>query len=106
MLRHAVAHSATWSYALGMSAQPVITQRDLRQRSREIMDAVEGGQSFIVTRDGRSIGALVPLERRRRFVPRAEFAAMSRNAPEMSLNAFRTDQGHAADQELDDPYGR
>jgi prevent-host-death family protein len=100
MLRHAVAHSATWSYALVMSAQPEITQRDLRQRSREIMDAVEGGQSFIVTRDGRSIGQLVPLERRRRFVPRAEFAAMSRNAPEMSLKAFR------ADQELDDPDGR
>jgi prevent-host-death family protein len=89
-----------------MSAQPEITQRDLRQRSREIMDAVEGGQSFTVTRDGRSIGELVPLGHRRRFVPRAEFAAMSRNAPEMSLDAFRADQDAAADQELDDPYGR
>jgi prevent-host-death family protein len=89
-----------------MSTQPEITQRDLRQRSREIMDAVEGGQSFTVTRDGRSIGELVPLQRRRRFVPRAEFAAMSRNAPEMSLSAFRIDQDHAVDQEVADPYGR
>jgi antitoxin (DNA-binding transcriptional repressor) of toxin-antitoxin stability system len=89
-----------------MSAQPEITQRDLRQRSREIMDAVEGGQSFIVTRDGRRIGELLPLQRRSRFVPRAEFAAMSRNAPEMSLDAFRADQDAAAGQELDDPYGR
>jgi prevent-host-death family protein len=89
-----------------MSTQPEITQRDLRQRSREIMDAVEGGQSFTVTRDGRRIGELVPLQRRRRFVPRAEFAAMSHNAPEIPTDAFRADQDHVADQELDDPYGR
>ena len=31
---------------------PEITQRDLRSRSREIMDAVEHGQGFTVTRDG------------------------------------------------------
>ncbi|WP_208297905.1 type II toxin-antitoxin system Phd/YefM family antitoxin [Actinophytocola oryzae] len=59
-------------------AQPQITQRDLRSRSREIMDAVEGGQSFTVTRDGHEIGELIPL--RRRFVARDEFIAMSRNA--------------------------
>ncbi len=29
-----------------MTAQPEITQRDLRNKSREIMDAVEAGQSF------------------------------------------------------------
>jgi hypothetical protein len=29
-----------------MSAQPEITQRDLRIRSKEIMDAVENGQAF------------------------------------------------------------
>ncbi|WUH91949.1 type II toxin-antitoxin system prevent-host-death family antitoxin [Streptomyces sp. NBC_00433] len=63
-----------------MSAQPEITQRDLRNRSKEIMDAVQGGQSFTVTRDGHQIGELIPLRRRRRFVPRSEFAAMSRTA--------------------------
>lgn len=89
-----------------MSTQPEITQRDLRQRSKEIMDAVEGGQSFTVTRDGHRIGELVPLQRRRRFVPRAEFAAMSRHAPEISLDAFRADQDRNADHEIDDPYGR
>jgi prevent-host-death family protein len=87
-----------------MSTQPEVTQRDLRQRSKEIMDAVEGGQSFTVTRDGRRIGELVPLRRRRRFVPRAEFAAMSRHAPVIDLDAFRADQDRAADQELGDPY--
>jgi prevent-host-death family protein len=54
---------------------PEITQRDLRSRSREIMDAVEHGQSFTVTRDGHRIGELVPLRGRRRFVSRDEFAA-------------------------------
>jgi prevent-host-death family protein len=89
-----------------MSGLPEITQRDLRTRSREIMDAVQSGQVFIVTRDGHRIGELVPLRRRRRFVPRAEFAAMSRTAPDVSLEDFRADQDALVDQEPDDPYAR
>ena len=89
-----------------MSAQPEITQRDLRTRSKEIMDAVQGGQSFTVTRDGHAIGELIPLRRRRRFVPRQEFAAMSRTAASVDVAAFRADQEAAADQGLADPYAR
>ncbi|MCO8305829.1 type II toxin-antitoxin system Phd/YefM family antitoxin [Streptomyces hygroscopicus] len=89
-----------------MTAQPEITQRDLRTRSKEIMDAVQGGQAFTVTRDGHRVGELIPLRRRRRFVPRAEFAAMSRTAPDLSLDAFRDDQDAIVEQELDDPYDR
>ncbi|WKX73146.1 type II toxin-antitoxin system prevent-host-death family antitoxin [Streptomyces sp. XD-27] len=89
-----------------MAAQPEITQRDLRTKSKEIMDAVQSGQSFTVTRDGHEIGELVPLRRRRRFVPRAEFAAMSRTAPDISPAAFRADQDAAVEQEPDDPYAR
>ena len=85
---------------------PEITQRDLRSRSREIMDAVERGQSFTVTRDGHQIGELIPIRRRRRFVSRQEFAAMSRNAPASDLEAFRADQGAAADHEAGSAYGR
>jgi prevent-host-death family protein len=87
-------------------SHPEITQRDLRSRSREIMDAVEHGQSFTVTRDGHRIGELIPLRRRRRFVPREEFVAMSRNAPDMDLDAFRADQDATADQEVASPYER
>jgi prevent-host-death family protein len=83
---------------------PEITQRDLRNRSREIMDAVEHGQSFTVTRDGHRIGELIPLRRRRRFVPRQEFAAVSRNAPAVDLEAFRADQDAALDQEVRSAY--
>ena len=87
-------------------SMPEITQRDLRSRSREIMDAVERGQSFTVTRDGHRIGELVPLRRRRRFVPREEFVAMSRNAPAVDLDAFRADQEAALDHEPLSPYER
>jgi prevent-host-death family protein len=90
---------------MGMS-HPEITQRDLRSRSREIMDAVEHGQSFTVTRDGHRIGELIPLRGRRRFVPREEFAAMSRNAPDADLDAFRADQEAAIDHEPTSPYAR
>jgi prevent-host-death family protein len=89
-----------------MAAQHEITQRDLRNRSKEIMDAVQSGQSFTVTRDGHHIGELIPLRRRRRFVPRGEFAAMSRTAPDISLDAFRADQSATAVQETGDPYAR
>jgi antitoxin (DNA-binding transcriptional repressor) of toxin-antitoxin stability system len=70
-----------------MTAQPEITQRDLCTRFKEIMDAVQGGRSFTVTRDGHRIGELIPL--RRRFVSRGEFTAMSRATPDISLDAFR-----------------
>ena len=85
---------------------PEITQRDLRSTSREIMDAVEHGQSFTVTRDGHQIGELVPIRRKRRFVSRQEFTAMSRNAPAGNLDAFRAGQDAAADHQDRDPCER
>lgn len=69
-------------------------------RSKEIMDAVERGGSFAVTRDGRPIGELIPLRRRRRFLSRAEFARGSQLAPEIDIAAFRADQDAAYDQDL------
>lgn len=70
------------------------------------MDAVEHGQSFTVTRDGHRIGELIPLRRRRKFVTRQEFTAMSRNAPDVDLEAFRADQDAALDHEASTPYER
>ncbi|MFE6746539.1 type II toxin-antitoxin system Phd/YefM family antitoxin [Kitasatospora purpeofusca] len=89
-----------------MTVQPEITQRDLRSRSKEIMDAVQAGQSFTVTRDGHEVAELIPLRRRRRFVPRAEFTAMSRSAPAVSLDAFRADQEATADHLASDRYAQ
>lgn len=89
-----------------MSTQPEITQRDLRNRSREIMDAVEDGQAFTVTRDGHHIAELVPLRRRSRFLSRQEWAAGSRLAPRIDLARFRADQVFTTEQGLSDPYQR
>ena len=89
-----------------MTGQPEITQRDLRNKSREIMDAVENGQAFTVTRDGHRIGELIPLRRRRRFVPRQEFAAMSRSAPGVDIDTFRADQQAAPEDVMDSPFDR
>jgi prevent-host-death family protein len=86
-----------------MTEPAEITQRDLRNRSKEIMDAVESGRTFTVTRDGHRIGELIPLRRKRRFVPRDEFAAMSRNAPSIDPDRFRADVDAHIDQ---DPGGR
>ena len=98
-----VAHSATLWH---MSAPREVSQRDLRMRSKEIMDAVERGDSFTITRDGHQIGQLVPLRRRRRFVSRAEFAQGSQLAPMIDVATFRADQDSAYDQTLSDPYAR
>ena len=83
---------------------PEISQRDLRMRSREIMDAVERGESFTVTRDGHEIGELIPFRKRRTFVTRSEFAAMSRTAPDIDLGRFRTSEDAFIDGAMDDPY--
>jgi len=88
-----------------MGIAQMINQRDLRIRSKEIMDAVERGEEFVVTRDGRQIGELVPLRRQQRFVSRAQFVAMSASAPHIDLVRFRADLD-AFDQGISDPYDR
>lgn len=70
------------------------------------MDAVQNGQAFTVTRDGHRIGELIPLRRRRRFVPRQEFAAMSQGAAAVDMGTFRADQDAALDHDVDSPYER
>ncbi|WP_147916817.1 type II toxin-antitoxin system Phd/YefM family antitoxin [Ruania zhangjianzhongii] len=89
-----------------MSTGPEISQRDLRMRSKEIMDAVERGQTYTVTRDGRGIGELIPIREPRRFVSREAFARSSSRAPKVDLEAFRRDLDAAADPMFDDPYAR
>jgi prevent-host-death family protein len=88
-----------------MSLHHEITQRDLRSRSGEIMDAVEHGSTFVVTRSGAPIGELVPL-RRRQAVTRAQFARGSERAPVVDLESFRAEAGASLDGGVSDPYER
>lgn len=87
-----------------MSMQPEITQRDLRSRSKEIMDSVKRGQAFIVTRDGHQIGELIPLRRRRTFVSRSEF--LNSGIGVVDPDAFRRDLDSMIDNEVHDAYDR
>jgi prevent-host-death family protein len=84
-------------------SQPEISQRDLRLRSKEIMDSVERGQSFTVTRDGHRIGELVPLRHRRTFIPVAEF--LRGTGPTTDPDRFFADLDAVVDQEIGDAYG-
>lgn len=70
------------------------------------MDAVESGTSFIVTRDGHQIAALVPLRKRRRFVPRVDFFFDSPGSPEIDLDEFRADLDAVVAADVLDPYER
>ncbi|MDR2619588.1 MAG: type II toxin-antitoxin system prevent-host-death family antitoxin [Propionibacteriaceae bacterium] len=85
-------------------AVEAISQRDLRLRSKDIMDAVERGLTYTVTRDGRPMGQLIPL--RRRFVTREQFAAAVRGAAGVDLARFRADQESSLEPLMDDPYER
>lgn len=88
-----------------MSLQPEISQRDLRLRSKEIMDSVERGQAFTVTRDGHQIGELIPLRRRRTFVPRGEFLT-SVGSGVVDPARFRRDLDAVIDDDVRDAYDR
>jgi prevent-host-death family protein len=71
----------------------VITQREFRNNSAAVMDAVEAGEIYHVTRNGVPVAELRPLSRRRRLsaeelverhrrLPRVDYAAMRRDADE------------------------
>lgn len=83
-----------------------ISQRDLRLRSREIMDAVERGTTFTVTRDGREIGQLVPKRQRKTFLSREELADLFRATPAIDTTQFWADLDRHTDPHMDDPFAR
>jgi antitoxin (DNA-binding transcriptional repressor) of toxin-antitoxin stability system len=71
----------------------IISQRELRNGSAAVMDAVEAGETFHVTRNGVEIAELRPLSQRRRFtaeelverhkrLPRVDAAELRREADE------------------------
>ena len=75
-----------------------ITQRELRNGSGKIMRALDGGQSFLVTRNGVAVGELRPLPRRE-FVPAADVVAAFTSAPRLDGRRFRRDLDALIDQD-------
>jgi prevent-host-death family protein len=78
----------------------VITQRELRNDSGEIMRRLDHGETFIVTRNGSPVGELTPM-RRHRFVPTDAVVAMFRNAPAVDAGRFRADLDAVATQDVE-----
>lgn len=83
-----------------------INQRDLRMRSREIMDAVERGESFAVTRDGRVIANLEPVVSRQVSVPARQVIEAFRHVPVIDGDAMREQLDAIIDPSWGDPYAR
>ncbi|GAB3835229.1 type II toxin-antitoxin system Phd/YefM family antitoxin [Kribbella italica] len=88
----------------------VITQREFRNQSAAVMDAVEAGETYHITRNGTEVAELRPLSKRRqptteelmaqaRLLPRIDAAAMRQEADEF----FGTEDRIVGD---DDPFER
>lgn len=82
-----------------MASVRTISQREFRNGSAAVMDAVEGGETYVVTRNGVEIAELRPVPRRRRLtaeelvtrhrrLPAVDHAGMRREADE----AFGSDR--------------
>ena len=67
-----------------------LSQRELRNRSGEIMRALDRGEDFLVTRNGTPVAELRPL-RRDRFVPAEAVLAAFAALPSVALGRLRAD---------------
>lgn len=85
-----------------------ITQREFRNNSAAVMDAVEAGETFHITRNGIEVAELRPLARRRR-ASAEELVARHRMLPRVDYAQMRAeaDEFFGADELIDDdPWER
>ena len=75
-----------------------ISQRELRNDSGRIMRALDDGETFVVTRNGRPVGELRPLHRDW-FVDAVTVAEVFRHAPPLDWASMRADLERHVDQE-------
>ncbi|MQY13482.1 hypothetical protein SRB5_36300 [Streptomyces sp. RB5] len=66
-----------------------ITQRELAARSKAVLDEVEAGEVYRITRNGTEIAEVRPISARRRFVPVAELQRKWRTAPKVDSAEMR-----------------
>ncbi len=90
---------STYRYAWEMAR--TIAQRELRNDNAKVMDAVVGGETFIVTRNGEPVAELRPIRvTRRTFIPRGDIAALAGAAVRIDHRRFRADLDRAIDQRV------
>ena len=75
-----------------------LTQRELRNDSGEVMRALDRGEDFIVTRNGKPVGELRPY-RSREFISRDAFLAAFAGSPHLDYEEFRADIDRYVDQD-------
>ena len=75
-----------------------LTQRELRNNSGEIMRALDEGEDFIVTRNGKPVGELRPYKRRQ-FVPRSSSSPPSKVRRSIDYEELRADIDRYVDQD-------
>lgn len=68
----------------------VISQRELRNNSAAVMDAVEAGETYRVTRNGVEVAELRPVARRRRLSAE-ELVERHRRLPRVDHDRMRRD---------------
>jgi prevent-host-death family protein len=68
----------------------IISQREFRNQSAAVMDAVEAGETFHITRNGAEVAELRPLRPRRHLTP-AELVERFARLPHVDAAALRAD---------------
>jgi prevent-host-death family protein len=68
----------------------MLTQRQLRNNTADIVRALERGDSFVITRYGIPVGRLTPM-RRRTFVPVTELLESATHLGKIDPAQFRAD---------------
>lgn len=79
-----------------------IAQRQLRNDNARVIAAVAAGETFVITRNGTPVAELRPVTSsgRRRFVPKAEVAALALRGPHISATGFKQDLERFLEQRL------
>ena len=75
-----------------------VSQRELRNRSGEIMRELDRGADFVITRSGVPVGNLIPT-RRRAYVDAGAAIAAFAAAPAIDVDRFRADVDQVLDQD-------
>ena len=84
----------------------MINQRDLRNDSGKILQAVSGGETFIVARNGTPVAELRPLPPAK-FVSKEEAARTAQHLPPVDYEQFRAELDNVMDPYIDpDRYDR
>jgi prevent-host-death family protein len=86
-----------------------ITQREFRNNSAAVMDAVEAGETFHITRNGIDVAELRPISRKRELSAE-ELVARHRKLPPVDYAQMRqeADELFGAEDRIgdDDPWDR